>query len=166
MEAKSWTYLDRTGWPKGEWDNEPDKMQWQDDATRLPCLIVRNHGGALCGYVGVAEGHPAFEKHYDAVQPYPDVHGGLTFSDFCSPHGDNKERGICHVPSEGEPDRVWWLGFDCAHLGDTTPAYDWSHDYESSYKRVAYVQNECRNLAQQLAATDALLAQQEQVKEG
>lgn len=66
----------------GPWNNEPDKAQWVDDATGLDCLIVRNHGGALCGYVGVPEGHPAYGKDYDTVDVL--VHGGLTFASLCA----------------------------------------------------------------------------------
>lgn len=42
------------------------------------------------------------------------VHGGLTFSDKCGGH-------ICHAPKPGEPDNVWWFGFDCAHAFDHSP---------------------------------------------
>lgn len=148
MQERNWTYLDRSNWPKGEWSGEPDKMQWQDAETGLPCLIVRNRGGALCGYVGVSQGHPYFERGYDDCNV--DAHGGLTFADFCQPYGENNEQGICHVVDEGENERVWWLGFDCAHLGDVTPAYDYSHGWESSYKGVEYVRGEVRQLAAQL----------------
>lgn len=82
MTDSEWTYVDKSAWPRGEWDGEPDKKQWTDPATGLPCLIVRNPGGALCGYVGVSAGHPAFEKNWDAVNV--DVHGGLTFADKCA----------------------------------------------------------------------------------
>jgi hypothetical protein len=60
VETKEYRTIDKTLWPRGEWDDEPDKMQWQDEATGLPCLIVRGPVGALCGYVGVPEGHPCF----------------------------------------------------------------------------------------------------------
>jgi len=98
METKQWRTIDKSSWPtRGEWDDEPDKMQWQDEATGLPCLIVRGPSGALCGYVGVAEGHPMFRTHYDAA-PIADVHGGLTFSDFCA-DTDDESRHICPVNS-------------------------------------------------------------------
>lgn len=45
--------VDKSGWARGVWDSEPDKIQWQDAETGLPCLIVRGPVGALCGYVGV-----------------------------------------------------------------------------------------------------------------
>lgn len=75
--------IDKSAWPRrGEWDDEPDKAQWIDETTGLDCLIVRNGVGALCGYVGVPEGHPMYRKHYDEVDVR--AHGGLTFSDMCA----------------------------------------------------------------------------------
>jgi hypothetical protein len=99
----------------GPWCSEYDKKQWIDPKTGLPCLVVRNDMGALCGYVGVPRGHPWYEKGYDSIDPYPSVHGGLTYASRC--YGK-----ICHEVEPGEPDDVWWLGFDCAHAGDVTPA--------------------------------------------
>ena len=32
-----------------------------------------------------------------------------------------EKSGICHIPDQGEPDDVWWLGFDCLHGGDLAP---------------------------------------------
>ena len=196
MQSKTWTYMDRSDWPRGEWTSEPDKMQWQDEATGLPCLIVRNQSGALCGYVGVAEGHPFFGLEYSdcslpEAKPHGitedaeisqwwaerkakrlvcnergycdhtpesilEAHGGITFSDFCRPYGDDGERGICHVPDAGEPERVYWFGFDCAHSWDVIPTMQ-GHGYgnEGWYKPVSYVQAECQKLAEQLAARSA-----------
>ena len=57
-------FTDKSGWEQGAWQDEPDKVQWIDEETGLDCLIVRNPGGALCGYVGVAEGHSLFEVSY------------------------------------------------------------------------------------------------------
>lgn len=66
--------LDKSKYPRGEWDNEPDKVQWKTEAG-FPALIVRSQTfGALCGYVGVPKGHPAYEKHYDEVDV--EIHGG------------------------------------------------------------------------------------------
>lgn len=57
--------IDKSQWGDGPWQSEPDKIQWQDEATGLPCLIVRGPVGALCGYVGVPKTHPAYGLHYD-----------------------------------------------------------------------------------------------------
>jgi hypothetical protein len=116
VEHKTWTTADKTAWGPGPWQDEHDKEQWTDPATGLPCLIVRNTrmSGAFCGYVGVSDGHPWFGK--EAVeQAVPEVdYGG-----FCE-EGDEAQ-AICHVPGPGEPDRVWWLGFHCAHAWDVEP---------------------------------------------
>lgn len=129
MKTMEWRFdASRPSWYPypGPWDDEPDKAQWVDEATGLPCLIVRNRLGALCGYVGVSAGHPFFEKGYDDVPV--DVHGGLTFSGKCQPEpiGDvldrrDPEERVCHVVDPGEDDNVWWLGFDTAHMNDLVP---------------------------------------------
>lgn len=145
--------------PAGPWDDEPDKVQWVDSETGLDCLIVRNHFGALCGYVGVTEGHPLFEQHYET--PEVEIHGGLTFTDFCTP-GEPVE-GICHVAAPGRDGRVWWFGFDCAHAFDVQPgmlAFEMKHmpdligsKYEiSAYRDIDYAVSETLDLAKQVAA--------------
>lgn len=146
-------FVDKSRFNQGPWMKEPDKVQFYDPTTKATCLIVRNHMGALCGYVGVPEGHPAFEKDYNEVDYY--AHGGLTFASFCVE--DEKENGICHVPFPGEPDRVWWLGFDCGHAGDLIPEMEAyyrqagiSSTMMETYKDIAYVRQECLDLAKQL----------------
>ena len=169
MKQMEWHTEDKSGWDEGPWKNEPDKEQWVDEETGLPCLIKRNRLGALCGYVGIDLSHRLYGKHYnECIHPdcshedYCDyhkrvegrlsVHGGLTYSDFCM-EGD-EAKTICHVPEPGEPEPLWWLGFDCAHSGDYCP-----HDslmgypkraYES-YRDLAYVKSECTSLAKQIA---------------
>lgn len=59
---------DRTGWYPGEWDAEPDKMQWQDETSGYVGLITRHeHFGNLCGYIGVPKSHPLHGSHYGTV---------------------------------------------------------------------------------------------------
>ncbi len=160
MEHKTWTTMDKAAWGPGPWQDEPDKEQWADEETGYACLIKRNHSGALCGYVGVPEGHPWHGKGYDEIEP--DVHGGLTYAALCQegPEGQT----ICHVPAPGEPEPLWWLGFDCAHAWDLSPGME-AREREcgmppiripgSSYKPVGYVKEECARLAQQAAAVMA-----------
>jgi hypothetical protein len=118
-ETQERTYhtIDKSGWSRGPWDDEPDKVSYRDDATGLPCLIKRNPEGVLCGYVGVANGHPAYGQRYEMVDV--DVHGGLTYSDHCQ--DGPEDTAICHIPAPGEPDDVWWLGYDCGHSFDYCP---------------------------------------------
>jgi hypothetical protein len=152
---KTWTNIDKSKWGRGEWQDEPDKVQWVDEATGLTCLAVRTtHGGHWCGYVGVPEDHPFHGKGYDAVDA--DVHGGLTFADKCRPSDKGEGFGICHVAGPGEPE-VWWLGFDCAHSGDLSPRHasvlgevGAFRDGHESYKPLGYVRDECASLAAQL----------------
>lgn len=185
METIEYRTMDKSKWNRGPWDSEPDKKQWQDEATGLPCLIVRNRMGALCGYVGVPESHPLFkvdDSTVTTVDPEAvlraateyrkgviedlygdelaarsmspssifDVHGGLTFAGLCH-EGAEECQGICHKPSPGEPEHVWWFGFDCAHSGDEMPAHprEWS---DGMYRDFDYVTENCQSLARQLAA--------------
>jgi len=161
METKEYRTVGKADWIRGEWDDEPDKKQWQDESTGLPCLIVRGTSGALCGYVGVPEGHPAFEKGYDDVSQadgeYISVHGGLTFANRCADTADESKH-ICHKPAPGESDNVWWLGFDCAHSGDLCPSYAGRYGSTisgESYKAMRYVESQVRKLAEQLKALSA-----------
>jgi hypothetical protein len=170
---------DRTHWEKGPWDKEPDRYYWRDETTKLPCLARRGTQGSWCGYVAVMPDHPWYGVKYSECphgedewcehrpEHLVDVHGGLTYSDFCT---DDKEDGICHVPEEGEPEKVWWFGFDCAHFDDYMPAmearlkllHEERPDLEPpelleisglrvSYKTLEFVKAEVTHLASQLS---------------
>lgn len=147
MKTLEYTTVDKTTWGPGPWQTEPDKRQWQDPTTGLPCLIVRGPLGALCGYVGLTDSHPLFQHDYDDVNV--DVHGGLTYANFCQPTEEN--HGICHLPDEGESDHVWWFGFDCAHLWDLTPGSQYFKPDDAEYRTIDYVTSEVTRLAAQLA---------------
>lgn len=178
MRTREWTTIDKSTWGDGEWQQEPDKMQWQDRDTGLPCLIVRSPSpGSLCGYVGVPPSHPYHGKGYNdtiagvkyCIESSLEVHGGVTFAGGCEPGDDSS--GICHVPDAGEPDNVWWIGFDCGHSQDVMPGLeaqlakasdeslkkvlkefaDAFEQWKPAYKTIAYVQAECTDLARQLA---------------
>lgn len=165
--------VNKTLWGEGAWMQEPDKVSWRDRATSLSCLIVRNPGGALCGYVGVGQQHPAHGRAYDP-SAYDDdfnpielsrvdaairdisVHGGLTFAGPCQ-EGDDPSVGVCHIPEPGEPDDTWWFGFDCSHYGDLNPGtnatmrgfgFEPLRQHET-YRDRAYVEAEVASLAQQ-----------------
>lgn len=158
METKEWIHMDKKSWQRGIWDSEPDKMQFEDPNTKLPCLIVRNASGSLCGYVGVPAEHPWHKRPYEDIGD-ADVHGGLTFSSFC--RKGKEDEAICHVPGPGEPDKVWWLGFDTSHSGDYMPAsqaiykkvgINTSLFEGDTYKDLAYVKKEIASLAKQVIA--------------
>lgn len=161
MSERVWTTIDKSAWGPGPWQDEPDKVQWVDEATGLDCLVVRvPAGGHLCGYVGVPPGHPWHGREYGYYDGDPDsqvdVHGGLTYSDSCQ-QCDDESRGVCHVAEDGAADDVWWFGFDCAHLDDLSPglAPVLRSMAEGDYKDVGYVRREVAYLARQLAEVAA-----------
>lgn len=104
--------------PPGPWDNEPDKVQWYDEPSGYDCLVLRGPMGAWCGYVALEPDHPYYGKHYEEAPV--EVHGGLTFADFCMEDGRPQGERVCHI--ERHPGvKVWWLGFDCGHHMDLVP---------------------------------------------
>ena len=121
--------LDKKTWPQGTWTDELDELVWIDEATNLACHIVRGPVGALCGYVGVPEGHPMFNVPYENVDV--DVHGGLTYSRL-------------------RDDGLWWLGFDCAHYDDIAPGMMQFGLRDGTYKDFEYVKQEVTSLVAQL----------------
>ncbi len=142
---------DKSDWGDGPWQTEPDRVDFEH--AGMPCLLSRGPSGHWCGYVAVAPSHPLHGKSYDdartAEGEYIEVHGGLTYADKCNGH-------ICHVAKPGEPDDVWWFGFDCAHAGDYSPKYArYGRTPGEDYRDVPYVQAETRRLADQLAAVKA-----------
>jgi hypothetical protein len=131
---------DKSRWRKGVWDQEPDRLEWREEG--FPCLIVRNSSGALCGYVGVPPGSPYHGLDYDDVDI--SVHGGLTYAQGC-----DEDSPICHVPLAGEPDNVWWLGFDCLHSGDLAPDFGFG-----TYKDISFVKQEISGMIEQLRGSN------------
>jgi hypothetical protein len=166
MNEQTWidSRVDRSKWPAGEWDGEPDKVQWTDADTGLVCLAKRNsRSGNWCGYVGVSDAHPWHGKGYNDLPEYgPEVHGGLTFANSCQE--GPPEQTICHIPAPGTPDHLWWFGFDCAHAWDYSPmdkvleaerGYPFTVGHDETYKPLGYVKRECTSLARQIAAASA-----------
>ena len=139
--------IDKSGWGDGPWQTEPDHVAFEH--VGFPCIIHRvdSHGG-LCGYVAVPPGHPWHGREDDLEGV--SVHGGITYGAPCF-------GSICHVPKPGEPDDVWWLGFDMAHSGDYSPAQAmyglrFERNAWESYKTIDYVRAECERLAEQAKA--------------
>ncbi len=149
--------FDKSTWGDGPWQTEPDRVEWAH--AGLPCLVLRSPHGNWCGYAAVPPEHPLHGWDYNDVDV--DVHGGLTYASPCDGH-------ICHVPNPGEPDDVWWFGFDCGHgfdimpgmdarlreIGDRLPmsTFDPLHFPGATYKTLDYVKAETNRLAEQLAA--------------
>ena len=83
-----------------------------------------------CGYVEVAKLYPDFESFkYETIK----IHGNITY---------------IGKPLTGKTINAdtWWVGFDCAHIGDGT-----RYSPELPVRTLKYVKAECESLAKQLA---------------
>jgi hypothetical protein len=138
--------INKRGWLPGEWHEEPDEIDWHDEATNLPCLILReSFFGSLRGYVGVSASHPYYGKDW-SYQPIKalSVHGGINFS--------SHEIQNFHIV---EPDSaIWWLGFDCGHGSDIVPSAGFLNEAGLTYKNINYLKEQCKRLALQLKALE------------
>lgn len=134
---------DRTGWPAGQWDDEPDLVVGVDEESGLTCVAIRNSLGAWCGYVLVPSGHRYFGQGYRDIEEsgeYPDIHGGITFSGVLPDHPG-----------------TWALGFDCSHSEDYSPSYaailtmagtvPLPFIEGTEYRTLDFVKQECAKLA-------------------
>lgn len=140
MRNAIWALYDKTAWPDGPWQKEPDKKQWVDIWTGLPCLAVRSRTRVWSGYVGVMPGHPLYGRSYVDMKDRFEVRGGLTFS---GPSDEQRHGGICHVIDEGEIAQWWWFGFHCEHSVDLVPGLGDSGEYRT----LEYVERQCEDLA-------------------
>lgn len=149
--------ITKTRWGPGPWEDEPDEAQWIDEATGLECFAARNpHVGVWAGYVGVPRQHPLYGVRRDVCPvgcaAAPDcghtpegsilVHGGVTYAGR-SP----RRRGARGDQSVADQ---WWFGFDCGHAWDGCPAIA-----GGEYRTLAYVRDQCADLARQLRAGEA-----------
>jgi len=121
-----------------EWEKEPDKVEWEH--CGFPCLILRHSEMKhLCGYVGLPQWHPFYGKRYREIENIMggvDVHGGLTFSEI-GKEGSHWKEGY------------WWIGFDCAHLGDLVPGLPpLLPEVGEVYRNIKYVRKEVEKLAE------------------
>jgi hypothetical protein len=122
-------------------------------------MLRHDRYGHWCGYATVPPGHPLHGKSYHEVDIR--AHGGLNYANEC-------EGDVCHVPAPGEPDDVWWFGFDCAHAGDFSPGLEAEllsipkivemrrHKYrdlirDDVYRDMHYVRRQTERLAEQLS---------------
>lgn len=68
----------------------------------MTCAMQRGRMGIPCGYVALPEGHPLHGVKYQNMDEWPNVHGGVTWTDVHS----------------GCPELGWLIGFDMGHDGD------------------------------------------------
>jgi hypothetical protein len=149
MKDQEWTYEKPSTWGDGLWMTEPDKVQWTDQTSGLPCLAKRDMlMGYWCGYVGVDESHPFFKIPTQDLDDLLITHGDISYANTCSGN-------ICHVVEEGENDNVWWIGFDCFCGEDNNPltiAIFPDERFYGTYKSLEFVKAQCASLAIQLIA--------------
>jgi hypothetical protein len=134
----------KASWGIGPWCGEPDEARWIDNATGLHCLALRHllHGH-WSGYVAVTPSHPFHRLDaFDCRVAQLEVHWHINYA----------------APStEGEPEHLWWFGFDCGHWNDQRPGQiaelrrmGVNLDYQV-YRTLVYVQAQCTCLAEQLS---------------
>ena len=66
--------IEKSGWDDGVWFSEPDKRQWQDEKTGLPCLMLR---GPMVPWLSVALATCVYPRDQLAHLPF--------FSPFSGP---------------------------------------------------------------------------------
>lgn len=160
--TRAWVTVDKAGWRNGPWHAEPDRVQWTDRVSRLPCLIARHRDrGHLCGYVAVPPGHTlhgADKERVPALAP-----GSVTFT------GPQPGSGPPVEPTNIPPCELndpWWIGFDASHGWDVCPGETDMWDLLgvvdggvipgpdgpiAEYRPIDYMVNGCVLLAAQLA---------------
>ena len=128
--------VDRSSWPSGPWDNEPDHIGGEYLGVKWE--MKRNQMGAWCGYVELPEGHAFLSQddrgYFEASEWFPSAHGGISYS-------------------EGDI-----VGFDCAHLHDTWPSKHARGDGLGPepgdvYRDADYVEQCCKWLCEEVLIT-------------
>lgn len=138
------TYIDKSSWIPGEWDNEPDRLYWVDPQTEYHCIIRRvDIYGTLRGYVAVEKNHPLYGKSYLSIIDDISVDG----SDFCN---RNCENGVRHLMDDKE--KSWWFEIDFNNYLDYSPGYGrfYLGAKDAIYRNISYVTAEVESLAKQL----------------
>ncbi|KKL48060.1 hypothetical protein LCGC14_2329350 [marine sediment metagenome] len=126
-------------------------------AGDFPCSIWKHDSlGHLCGYIGVPKLHPWHGLNYDDIPA--DVHGGLTHTGsekvllkpkWIDGHKEYEEIIRDNAFPHDTGGDTWWMGFDCAHLGDLVPGSPSPGDV---YRDEDYVRGEIESLVRQAAA--------------
>lgn len=161
-DARTWTTVDKAGWHDGPWHAEPDRVQWTDPLSDLPCLITRVPDlGCLLGYVAVPPGDPLHGA--DAGQVNARTLGAVVT--FTGPSADIGTLDPADIPP-CDLDDSWWIGFGAFHAWDICPGDTLMWDLLgvkpggilpgadgplAEYRPIAYMTAGCTLLAMQLA---------------
>jgi hypothetical protein len=151
--------VDRTSWPKGAWDAEPDRLDWKTEAG-YSAIALRHWLGNWCGYVGAPVGHPAWKSKGSFRANRTAEDREITYAEEC-----NAE---IQIPGD---EVLLWFGFGCSEIGDAHPRFEeggwfvWDGQVcywgprvgrEAGavcgvYRDLAYVRAECEKIARELA---------------
>jgi len=123
-----------------------ERVGWTTRAG-LPAVVAQGPtpAKALCGYVGVPEGHPLFGLMRDDERLELRVHGGVTFAD--DHPGAGRLEPIIEEAWAALDGMHWWIGFDAGH------GFDMQRDVlggEISTRDMPYMRDQCEQLAAQL----------------
>jgi hypothetical protein len=128
-------------WGYGEWVEEPDYVYFV--YKEYSCHVRRRFsldgpiedpiffGGYLNGYVVIPRDHPLYAKKGEDLKI--NCYGGVSFADMF--------------------EKVYVVGFDCAHAADIVPSLHKSRKTQSSYesyKNLSFVIKECKSIVNQL----------------
>ena len=145
----------------GPWMDEPDYLEFSHNG--MDCRIMRNMLGSLCGYVKLPENHP-WEKE-DIFHSEAEVHGGITYSnkeddgfwigfdcahldDFCPSIEHNYLRMEKLSKMKDLPEPLKEILKNYPKMTNVLKKLN-----TSTYRNIAYVQQECRSLANQVIAS-------------
>lgn len=174
-------YSERTRRPYGEgpWKAESEKVAWTDPATGYPCIILRQPGGELAGYVGVEPYHALAGWAADALPGSINdgLHRPVSYGAACQ-EAIPERISICHVPrarhntpsqalhqgrepgrsgqDHGE-DLAWWFGMTMDGPQDYIPRRDTSglsRERGQVYRDEHFVFQEVTALAAKIKAID------------
>lgn len=113
------------------------KKTWTTKAG-LTAVVLFVHESHHCGYVAVEPRHPLYGKGDQwGLYTSLDVHGGVTYA--------RHALADLYKPD----DNLFWIGFDCHHLGDIPYGYEMNF-WDGTFKTVEYCIGECEKLAWQL----------------
>lgn len=142
--------VDRNGWPNGEWNKEPDRVEWR--MMDRYCFVSRTKQGSWCGYVGLPKGH-----RYHGIRALElttilntQVHRGITWS----------ERGGVKFTWQFPVSDLWVVGFDCGYGGlDYQPGLPQPNEYydDISYKNLYFAIVNVHILLAELEGYEGLL---------
>jgi hypothetical protein len=122
----------------------PDNFLSAGQSEGYSWCVMFNRNGFRCGYVGIPQGHPWYEKSYGDIPC--ECHGGLTFAQI--------------------KDVTWWIGFDCGHAGDAPDPNLSKSYYDLGWVRATdvirsqdYVEQECISICMQAKAAEIIALQ-------